>query len=149
MAHYVAHVESTMSPTAAFDYVADVRRFADWDPRVLESLQVEGSGPEFGAEYDVTFSGGGHEIRLHYVVRSIERPRRIEIVGTSRFLTSIDVITVAAHDAGSFITYDARLRLPLVFKLFDPLLSIVFRRIGDESADGLAEALGGRLLGHR
>jgi carbon monoxide dehydrogenase subunit G len=56
---------------------------------------------------------------------------------------STDEITVTPADGGSRVTYEADLRLagPLG-RVVDPVLGLVFRRIGDRAAAGLRATLG-------
>ena len=44
---------------------------------------------------------------------------------------------------GCSVTYAAKLELAGIRKLADPLLQIVFNRMGDKARDGLAEKIGG------
>ena len=41
MARYTVSVRTSMSPEEAFDYMADLRNFAEWDPGVVSSERVE------------------------------------------------------------------------------------------------------------
>ena len=58
-------------------------------------------------------------------------------------LTSLDRITVAPTADGSVVTYDAELTLNGALGFADPLVGLVFDRIGERAADGLVKALDG------
>ena len=65
MAHYAVHVRSPRIPADAFAYMADLCNFAEWDPGVERSRQVDGEGPGLDAAFDVT---------VHSIGRSPHRP---------------------------------------------------------------------------
>ena len=54
---------------------------------------------------------------------------------------SVDEITFTATATGTNVTYEADLRGRGAFRLADPLLVPVFRRIGNRARDGLQEAI--------
>jgi carbon monoxide dehydrogenase subunit G len=122
--------------------MADIRRFAAWDPGVIRAVRVTGDGTSAGSAYDLTVKAGGTSV-MRYVVQDFEPPRRVFLVAKTTFFTSEDEIRVEPDGSGSIVTYDATLRLngPLAF--FDPLLRVAFRRIGDRATAGLQRALSG------
>lgn len=142
MARYITTVRSPWSPDDAFDFMADVRNFQHWDPGVSSSTLVEGTAPGIGAAYDVSVTG----TTLRYVTREFDRPQRTVVEATSRLLRSYDVIAIVPQADGCEVTYDALLELNGVLRLADPLLGLVFGRIGDRAAAGLAEALEGEIV---
>lgn len=140
MAHFIATVPTALTPEDAFAYMADVTRFADWDPGVLRVVQVRGIGHGLGSAYDLTVQAGGTTV-MRYEVRVFEPPRRIVWVARTTMLTSVDEVLVEAHGDGSAVTYDARLTLNGPLRLLDSLLAVAFRRIGDRAAEGLHRQL--------
>ncbi len=144
MAFYTTRIATPLSPAAAFDFVADLRRFADWDPGVRTAVQVSGTGPGPGAAYDLTIASNGTVMRYH--VREFQAPRRLVVEALTLWLHSYDVLQVEPAGEGAVVTYDARLTLRGPLALADLLLRPVFRRIGDAAAQGLAKALQGRVL---
>ncbi|MEM7276363.1 MAG: SRPBCC family protein [Actinomycetota bacterium] len=145
MARYVVHVRSPLPPEEAFDFMADLRNFAEWDPGVIKATQVRGDGPGPDTAFDVVVNGVPKPLKLTYEVTSYERPTVVVAKAESSTLTSLDRITVAADDeAGSIVTYDAELTLNGVLGLFDPVLGLAFKRIGDKAAAGLITALDGQ-----
>jgi carbon monoxide dehydrogenase subunit G len=139
MARYVTSVRTPMSPSAAFDYMADLRHFAEWDPGVKRVVQVEGEGGGPNAEFDVTVSG----TTLRYRTMAHHSPEELVVVARSSMLTSTDKVVVRPDGDGSLVTYDALLELNGPLRLFDPVLELAFGRIGDRAAAGLRTALGG------
>lgn len=144
MARYTADVTSSWSPDAAFDDLADLRSFAEWDPGVTTATQVVGDGPGPDAEFDLTVRTGPGSTTLRYRTVHFDRPRVVHVVATSPLLTSDDTITVEPTEDGCRVTYDAELRLAGPLRLADPLLRLAFGRIGDRAAAGLRERLAGQ-----
>lgn len=143
MARYVAHIRTPLTQEEAFAYLADLTNFETWDPGVIGSVQVAGHGPGPGAAFDVTVKAVPRPLVLRYLLTVHDPPGTVVARAESRFLTSLDRITVAPSGEGSIVTYDAELTLNGVLGLADPLLGVVFGRIGDRAAAGLVRALGG------
>lgn len=141
MARYVTSIPTPLSPDAAFAFMADVRRFSEWDPGVLQSVQVAGAGPGPGAAYELTVKAGSTS-KMRYEVVSYDAPRRLLLVARTARLVSEDEIRIEPRDGGgSVVTYDARLSLNGVARVLDFALGIAFKRIGDRAAAGLKRAL--------
>lgn len=146
MARYVVNVSSPRPPDVAFDYMADLRNFAEWDPGVHHVEQVEGEGPGPGSVFAVTVEGVRGPMTLNYHTVTYEPPDRVMVRARSRMLTSLDIITVRSKGSGSVVTYDAELKLNGLLGLADPLLKSSFKKIGDRAAAGLIRALDGERL---
>ena len=146
MARYVTRVKTPLAANAAFDYVADLTNFAEWDPGVGRSVQVEGDGAGLGAAYDVTVGAVPRDLTLRYEVVEHDPPRTCLVVARSTVFTSTDRITVVPDGDGSIVTYDAELALNGPLGLFDPVLRLAFGRIGDRAAAGLRQALDGQAV---
>ncbi len=143
MPRYLTSVPTAWSPAEAFGFMADVRNFVRWDPGVESVSAVGGDGPGLGASYDVVVRAGPRPLVLRYVVEEWEAPRRLLLVAKTATLRSVDEIRVEPADGGALVTYDARLDLRGVLCVGNPLLGLVFRRVGDRAAAGLRRALGG------
>jgi carbon monoxide dehydrogenase subunit G len=144
MPRYVTTVPTTWPQAAAFDFMADVRNFARWDPGVESVVAVGGSSPRRGAAYDVAVRAGARRLVLRYEVEEWDPPRRLLLVARTASLRSIDEITVEPADSGAVVTYDAQLDLRGALTVANPLLALAFRRIGDRAAAGLQRALAAR-----
>lgn len=141
MARYVTTVAApSLSPEAAFAYMADVTHFPEWDPGVKQAVRVAGDGPGVGAAYALTVQAGGTTV-MRYEVKEYEPPRRILLIARTALLTSVDEIRVEASGSGSRVTYDATLTLNGPLVLFEPLLRLAFQRIGDRAVPGLKRVL--------
>ena len=143
MAHYVDTIDTLWSPEAAFAYMADARNFAEWDPGVRSSTLVRGEEPGPGAAFDVVVNAGPRTMTLTYETVEWESPRRLVLRAETRSIRSDDSVRIEATDTGCAVTYDAELDLRGVLRLFDPLLGLSFRKIGDRAAGGLRKVLEG------
>jgi hypothetical protein len=121
--------------------MADLRNFAEWDPGVKTVRQVEGAAGGPDSVFDVTVAGIGRDLTLRYVTEEYDAPRNLLVVARSMVFTSIDRITVKPDGKGSFLTYDADLRLNGVLRLGDLGLRLMFGQIGDRAAAGLRRVL--------
>ena len=143
MARYVTAVRTDMTPAAAFEYMADLRNFAEWDPGVTKVDQVTGDGAGADSVFDVTVKGVPAPITLRYETRLYEPDARLVVRADSATLTSVDEVTVVPDGDGCIVTYDAELTLRGLLGVFDLGLRLVFGRIGDRAAAGLRKALDG------
>jgi len=142
MARYVSTVNSTRGVEETFDYLADFSSVREWDPSVVRAELLD-PAPGLGARFAVTVRFAGRETELTYRTTEFERPRRVVLVAESSTVTSEDTITFEPAGAGSAVTYDANLRLRGPLKLADPVLGLLFKKLGDDAAAGLRRELGG------
>ncbi len=141
MAKYTVSVESSKSVEEAFAYMADLRNFANWDPGVLTVTQVAGDGAGLGSSFDVAVKSVGGGTVLRYETLEYDEPGNLLVEARNSKFTSIDRITVVAKDEGSIVTYAAELLLNGCLSPLNPLLGLVFNRIGDRAAVGLRRVL--------
>jgi hypothetical protein len=141
MAKYTVSVESSKSVEEAFAYMADLRNFANWDPGVLTVNQVAGDGAGLGSSFDVAVKSVGGGTVLRYETLEYDEPGNLLVEARNSKFTSIDRITVVAKDKGSIVTYAAELLLNGCLSPLNPLLGLVFNRIGDRAAAGLRRVL--------
>lgn len=143
MPRYVTSIRTDWSPAQTFGFMADVRNFVRWDPGVESVSVVTGDGPGPQTAYDVVVRAGPRRLAMRYAVKEWDAPRRLVLVARTATLRSVDEIRVEPADGGAVVTYDARLDLRGVLSAGNPLLSLVFRRVGDRAAAGLQSALVG------
>lgn len=72
---------------------------------------------------------------------SSHNPNAVTFRGENSSVVSLDRITFEPSHGGTRITYDAELALKGPFKLFDPLLALAFKRVGDRALAGMRETL--------
>ena len=97
--------------------------------------------PEVGPSSTSTVAGPGRDLTLRYRTIEFEPSTNLLVRAQSTLFTSIDRVTVAESETGTTVTYDAELRLNGIGGLFDPVLRLVFGRIGDRATAGLRRVL--------
>jgi hypothetical protein len=141
MSKYKVSVESSKSVEEAFAYMSDLRNFASWDPGVLTVTQVAGDGGGPESSFDVAVKSVGGGMVLRYETVEYDEPGNLLVEARNSKFTSIDRIAVVAKDEGSIVTYAAELLLNGCLSPLNPLLGLVFNRIGDRAAAGLRRVL--------
>jgi len=144
MARFVDAIDLPVPPEAAFDYLADFHRTAEWDPGVVEAEALTPGPSRQGSRFRVVVSFLGRRVPLEYEITSFERPHRLLLVGGDDTLTSIDELTFAAREGGTRVTYEACLELRGLRRLADPLLDAAFQIIGRFASRGLRERFAAR-----
>lgn len=141
MARFSTTIVTPWHPQDAFEYLADVRNFARWDPGVRMVQARDDQAPGVGATYGVVVKSGPGSMMLRYEVIEFVAPTRIVLRAETRMLCSLDEIRVEPYEDGAQVTYDADLTLRRGGRVAEPLLAVAFRRIGGRAAVGLARAL--------
>ena len=95
------------------------------------------------AAYEVVLSSAGNTRLVYEVTEFDHEALTATLVATHSWFRSIDTISATGDDDGSDVTYDATLELRGPLALLDPLLGLVFDRIGDKAAAGLIRVLDG------
>lgn len=145
MATYQTSVRTALSVSEAFERMARVERFAEWDPGVLRGTQVRGAGPGPDAVYDLLIDALPKQT-FRYRITQYDAPTRYRMVAKTLLFTSYDDVIVEASEGGARVTYAAELVLNGPLGAFDRALRPVFHRIGDRAARGLAQFLGGTIV---
>ena len=141
MANYNATVSSPKSPEEAFDYLADFSNAPEWDPNTNSSVCVSGEPGAVGSRYKVRTEFGGREMELMYETVVSERPHRVVLESGNDKTDIRDTMTFEPTATGTDVTYDANVAPKGLTKLLDPVLTLMFKRVGDRAADGLRQAL--------
>lgn len=137
MARFVDAIDLPLPVEQVFDYLADFSRTAEWDPGVVEAECLTPGRPRQGSRFRVVASFLGRRVPLEYEIRAFERPSRLVLDGGDPTLRSIDEITFVPRAGGTRVTYEARLELEGIRRLADPLLHLLFQRIGGLAVRGL------------
>jgi hypothetical protein len=131
MARFVTTIPSVWPPADAFAYMAAFENAAEWDPSVSEAHR-DGDG------FAVVARFGPRDVPLRYVVTESEAPHRVVLEARRPGFVSRDTITV---EEGS-VTYDASLLFSGLGRLADPIMQIVFNRVGRKAEASLRRILG-------
>jgi carbon monoxide dehydrogenase subunit G len=141
VARYVDAIDLPIPIEPAFDYFADFSRTAEWDPGVQEARRVTRGEVRLGSRFQVTISFLGRRIPLEYRITEFERPSRLVLRGGDSSLRSIDEITFVSRPGGTRVTYEARLELVGIRRIADPILDLLFQRIGHVAMRGVRERM--------
>lgn len=142
MARYRATVEAELPPGRAFEYLSDFSTTEEWDPGVVRAERVDEGPVGEGSEFHVVASFLGRDSALTYRVVEFAPPAAVTLRGENATVVSLDRITFERRrGGGTTITYDADLRLKSVLRILDPMLALVFRRVGDRALAGLRRTL--------
>lgn len=145
MAGFKTTLHSPLPAEAAFDFLADLANMAHWDPGVLQAAPVEDRPPRLGAAYDVTVKGFPRPLTLRYHLTEYAPHHMFVAEARSPRLTSVDRIIIEPdHEGGSIVTYDAQLTINGLLRMADPLVGVIFDRIGRRAEQGLIENLKAR-----
>jgi hypothetical protein len=108
---------------------------------VLSVVQVVGDGAGPTSSFDVTVKSVGGGTVLRYETIEYDEPGNLLVKAKNANFTSIDRITIVPKGDGSLVTYSAELLLNGWLSPLNPLLGLVFDRIGDRAAVGLRRVL--------
>lgn len=146
MAHFAFVVATTVPPSEAFHYVADMRLFAAWDPFVVRAVEVVGPSPGPHSEVNLVFAGLGPFRTLPLHVTAFDPPERMVIEGHTRFVAVHDELSVTPSPGGSQVRYSASVTLVGSLHWANRALDAAARPYGSTAAKGLRAALGGEIV---
>lgn len=139
MARYQATVPSARPADDTFAYLADFSSVQEWDPGIARAERLDDGALGVGSSFKVVSRFLGRDVELTYEILEYDATgRRVVLKGTNATTVSVDEIVVG-DDAQ--VHYDADLQLKGPGKLFDPVLGLLFKRLGDQAADGLRRTL--------
>lgn len=142
MARYKDTVPSSRSQADTFDYLARFSNTDEWDPGAVRGRDLQRGGEVgVGSKFSLDFKIGGREQELIYEITEYERPHRVRLKCTKPLFSSDDTIVVEQAGAASRVTYDADVSLRGPLKLLDPLMTIGFKRVAGQAAEGLQQTL--------
>lgn len=126
---------------SVFELVADFGRASEWDPLVLRSARLDDGPLRVGSEFGLVIRSPLGPRYLRYGIESIDRPRRVVLVGGNRLFATRDTITLSRRGDGVRVEYEAQLGLWGLAPLGEPVLGLVFRRLARDAAGGLERRL--------
>jgi hypothetical protein len=140
MARFVEVIDVPVPIERAFDYMADFRNSAEWDPSVLAAEQMRGEGIGQGSAFRLAFRFLGQTLDLTYEIETYDPPHCVVLAGGNESVRSVDEITFTPREGGTRITYEARLELQGLRGLAQPLLDCVFPWFARGAVRGLRQA---------
>ena len=141
MARFTTAIPSHLPPAEAFAYMADFAHAAAWDPSVLEARQTSDGPIGVGSTFEVVTKFGPRVLSLTYRISRHEPDVVVVLEAHGGSFVSTDTITVEPVGERSLVTYDARLDFRGAARLADPLMQVVFNRVGRKAEARLREVL--------
>lgn len=135
------------APARVIDYLKDFGNAEDWDPGTESCTRLDSGPVQVGSRWHNRSKIAGVSTELDYTLEELADDR-IVLVGRNDTATSTDTITVvpSPDGAGSRITYEAVIELSGAAKIADPIMKIVFEKIGSDTEDDMTTVLN-RLAG--
>lgn len=141
MARYRATFDTPREREDVFAYLSDFSTTHEWDPGVLDAERLNDAAVGEGTEFRLVTEFLGRKTALTYRIVEYDPPRAVTFRGENATVISDDRITFEAIEPGTRITYDAELKLKGPLRIADPLLGLVFNRVGDQALAGLKNRL--------
>lgn len=132
----------TPDPTTVVDYLKDFAHAEAWDPGTERCTQESHGEIRVGTRWHNVSKIAGVTTELMYTLETLT-PGRLVFVGENDSAKSTDTITVQAKGGGSEITYEAVIEPKGPGKLADPLLKLLFERIGTKTEKQMTDVLNG------
>ena len=130
------------SPSAVIDYLKDFSNAVAWGPGTV-SCTRKGEGPiVVGTKFHNVSKIAGVETELTYELTKLTGSTLV-FEGENDSATSVDTITVVPHGDGSEITYEAVIEAKGIGKLAEPLMKLVFERVGTKTEEQMTGVLNG------
>ena len=133
------------TPEVVVDYLADFTHAEEWDPGTESCTRLDSGPIRVGSRFHNESEIAGVSTELVYELVTLDADK-VVLRGENDSATSTDTITVTPKDGGSEITYEAVIEAKGIGKLAEPLMKLVFERIGSETETKMTEVLN-RLAG--
>jgi hypothetical protein len=143
MPRYVTTIPCTWNVDEAFTYMSDFANARFWDPSVVSATRIDDGALAVDSQFELAVRVAGREKALRYRITSLEPPRIVTFSSSTSMLLSEDTLTFEPRASGCEMTYSAELRLKGVAAVANPILSLLFQRLGDKARDSLRAILGG------
>lgn len=131
----------TSAPAQVLDYLEDFSHAEEWDPGTQSCVRIDGAGPVgVGSRWHNTSKIAGLSTELTYELDQ-RADDRVVFVGSNDSALTKDEITVRPDGEGSEITYRAVITMKGLGKLAEPLMKVVFEKIGKDTEKSLTEIL--------
>lgn len=142
MAQSFNRLHTRLSLERAFDFISDFRHAALWDPNTKSVTLLSDPPIGLGSRFQLHAHMLGVSFDLPYEIVRYERPTCVAFVGETRILSYREQVTFQADgERGTTIEYRAELRLRGLFALANPIMSLMYQRIGDSATSGIVAAL--------
>ena len=126
----------------AFGYISDFSNAPSWDPQTRSARKLTDGPIGPGTRFALTGGSGGLTFELPYEIVVYDPPRHFILEGETRLFEYRDIIDFVEHDSGATrVLYEAVLAFKGVLRLGNPMMSLMFRHIGDSATRGMPGAV--------
>ena len=130
----------TPPPSVVIDYLKDFGHAEEWDPGTESCTRLDDGPVQVGSRWHNVSKIAGVSTELDYELTELT-DQRLVLVGRNDTATSTDTITVEPHESGSEVTYEAVIEMSGAAKLADPVVKLVFEKVGTDTEDDMTAAL--------
>jgi hypothetical protein len=141
MTTLLEHVTTPLAREAAFAYVADFSRQAEWDPNTVSSRRLDEGPLGVGARFALEVRLGSRTTPMEYRITEYQVPSRVVLVGEGSGVWSRDVIDFSEAPEGTHVSYEAEIRLSGLLGIVQPLLGRAFAGIARGAVAGMKREL--------
>jgi carbon monoxide dehydrogenase subunit G len=138
---YRREIELSTPADETFAYIADFSHAAEWDPGIAESRRLDDGPVAVGSRFELIALFRGNRQRFEYVVTELQPGRRIALHGDGDKALSDDTIEVSTRDGHTVVAYEADLHLKGIYRVGEPFIGGMVKRMGDDALDGLRKKL--------
>ncbi len=130
----------TPPPSTVVDYLKDFSHAEEWDPGTERCERLDSGPVRVGSRWHNESKIAGVSTELTYELAELTA-ERIVLVGKNETATSTDTITVVPDGTGSEVTYEAVIEMRGAAKVAEPVVKLVFEKIGNDTEDDMTTAL--------
>jgi carbon monoxide dehydrogenase subunit G len=129
-------------PAVVVDYLKDFGHAEEWDPGTESCTRIDPGPVQVGSTWHNVSKIAGVSTELTYTLQQLTDDT-IVLVGSNDTARSVDTITVvpSPDGTGSRVTYEAVIELKGAAKVADPIMKIVFEKIGSDTEDDMTTVL--------
>ncbi len=142
MPRYTTFIPSLWPVERAFGYMSDFANAAAWDPGVLEARRLDTGPLGVGSAFELVVSFAGRRRTMRYRIERYDANREVVFSSVTPTLRSVDTLSFESRADGCVMTYVAELSFSGAAAIANPLLALVFKRVGDRARDSLRTLLG-------
>lgn len=129
-------------PAVVVGYLKDFSNAEEWDPGTETCTRTDTGPVAVGSTWHNVSKIAGVSTELDYRLESLSEDT-IVFQGHNESATSTDTITVVPNPegSGSRVTYEANIKMKGMAKLADPVMKLVFEKVGSDTEDDMVTVL--------
>lgn len=129
-------------PAVVVGYLKDFSNAEEWDPGTESCTRTDTGPVAVGSTWHNVSKIAGVSTELDYRLEQLSEDT-IVFKGHNETATSTDTITVVKNPegSGSRVTYEAHIEMQGMAKLADPIMKLVFEKVGNDTEDDMVNVL--------